>query len=79
MLMAMQEEAARIRAATGHEGPQEQSSVASLPSLKSLKLSSQRSFDIIACSGVLNRKACTTGASAPIASHVLTFDDEESE
>ncbi|CAL8465027.1 g4562 [Coccomyxa elongata] len=79
MLHQMREEATRIRTASCHEGLQQPSSAASLPSMTSLKLSSQKSFDIIAFSGAPKKAACTTGASAPIASHVLTFDDEESE
>jgi len=77
----LQEEAVRIREGVTPKSALKAPSAPLLEGMKSLKLSSQRSFDIIAMAvAPSKKKAHADGprlSSTPLASHVLTFDDED--
>ncbi|EIE20499.1 hypothetical protein COCSUDRAFT_48533 [Coccomyxa subellipsoidea C-169] len=75
MLHQMREEALRIRRGDYPQSPVDASPAAVLTGMKSLKLSSQRSFDITASTGAPAKAGQMS--SAPIASHVLTFDEDD--
>ncbi|KAK9917819.1 hypothetical protein WJX75_008608 [Coccomyxa subellipsoidea] len=76
MLHQMREEALRIRQGECPRMPGEPSPAAAVEKMMSLKLSPQRSFDITASGG-----PAKTGSghisSAPIASHILAFDEDD--
>ena len=75
-----QEEALRIRQGESPkhiEEPSPTAPVEQMKSLKLLKLSSQRSFDITASGGLPAKTGSAHISSASLASHILTFDEDD--